>query len=142
MSDLSRYIKNGRVEREAISMDIKNGDIGEADLNAIINNPDVKTTFIGKEFKNKKPLSIWSKDYLDELSYAVVSESFNADYLRYLYDVAKYVNDSKKKKSKISYIVAAVIIIAVIIGIIVAVNSDKKDNQQSSIIMTESGYES
>lgn len=143
MSDLSKYIKNGRVERETIAMDIKNGEIDEADLNTIINNPSIKATFIGREFKNKKSSSSWSKDYLDELSYAVVSESFNVDYLKYLYDVAKYVNASEKKKRKIPYIVvAAVIIIAIIIGFIVAANSRNKYEQQSSIATTTNGYES
>lgn len=113
MLDMKKYIKEGRVEREQIAMDIKYRTITKDDLDTLVSNKEIRGAFIGKSFSNKKPKSEWNREYLDELSYAVVAEGFNAEYLYYLNEVAEYVSSKKNNKK--------IIVGAVIAGVTVAV---------------------
>ena len=116
MYNIKNYIVDGRVRREKIAMDIKYRSLKKEDILALIENPVIKEAFIGKRYDKKKPQNDWNKDYLDTLSYAVISESFNRDYLLYLNDVAEYVN-RKEKNSKM--IIAFVVLLVAIAALVV-----------------------
>lgn len=116
MYNIKNYIVDGRVRREKIAMDIKYRSLKKEDILALIENPVIKEAFIGKRYDKKKPQNDWNKDYLDTLSYAVISESFNRDYLLYLNDVAEYVN-RKEKNSKM--IIAFVVLLVAIVALVV-----------------------
>ena len=112
-----KYFENGRLKRESIAMDIKYHRISHDDLMSLISDPDISKGFFGDTYKDKVPREEWNEQYLDQLSYAVVGESFNKDYLLYLEQVANSVG---KKKIDVKIIVGGVVlVIAVLILIIV-----------------------
>lgn len=109
MLDVHSYVVDGRVAREKIAMDVKYRNLNRTDLEHLAVNPDIQRAFIGDRYSDKVPKNQWTKDYLDELSYAVVGESFNKDYLLYLDEVAEYVS---KKKNNGKIIAGAIILLA------------------------------
>ena len=112
-----KYFENGRLKRESIAMDIKYHRISHDDLMSLISDPELSKDFFGNAYKNKVPKEEWNEQYLDQLSYAVVGESFNKDYLLYLEQVA---NGIGKKKINIKIMVGGIVlVIAVLILIIV-----------------------
>lgn len=110
------YIVSGVVARDKIAMDIKYRKITRADVEKLCDDSRIASAFIGSSFADKRPKQEWNKEYLGRLSYAVVGESFNRDYLLYLDEVADFVSKATFRK----VIVAGIIIVLVIIaGIIV-----------------------
>lgn len=111
-----RYFDRGKVKREVIAMDIRYGRISHADLMDIIHDPDISAEFYSSNFEKKIPKEKWDEKYLEKLSYAVVSESFNKDYLLYLERVANTI--SKKKNYPKVMIGAVVLVVAVVVLIV------------------------
>ncbi len=123
MIELNRYIENGEVKRGVIVQDIKNRRLSHIELKELISNPDISRSFFGKEVDEKKPEADWDEAYLRRLSYACVSEVFNADYLLYLDKVADKVSKAKSRSGKklferIAVAVAVVAVIAVVAVVI------------------------
>lgn len=112
------YIVNGEVARDKIAMDIKYRKINRDTIEKLCADQRVKSAFIGSSFPDKRPKQEWTKEYLGRLSYAVVGESFNRDYLLYLDQVADFVTKATFKK----VIIAGVIIVLVIIAGIIVYN--------------------
>lgn len=126
MFDKNRYMIDGKIERGKIAMDIKYGKIQRNDIDILISDNDVQDEFFGRGFSDKKPQTEWNREYLNILSYAVVAEAFNPEYLYYLSDVAEYVNKmeddkiKRKNRNKKLIIGTSVAIIGIIvIGMIV-----------------------
>lgn len=119
------YLRNGVASRSEIANDIENGTLGKEDIEKLINRDDVVDSFIGSSYPNKVGRDQWTEKYLDKLVLAAIAENFNEDYMYYLYDVAKYVRDSKKKKKGYIKILTAVvgkvriILVIVVIALIV-----------------------
>ena len=112
----NKYIVNGEVARDKIAMDIKYRRLDRTGIEELCNDSRVKEAFRGSAYADKHPKREWNKDYLGRLSYAVVGESFNRDYLLYLDEVADFVSKATFRK----IVVAGVIIVLVIIaGVIV-----------------------
>ena len=82
--------------------------LSTAEIRALCENKQIQDTFIGSSYTNKQPKQKWNKDYLERLYYAVVAESFNQDYLLYLYEVADFVAKAKIKKVVIAGVVIVV----------------------------------
>lgn len=95
MPDVNNYIDDGKVARERIAMDVKYRKLKGKELEKIVNDPKIQSAFIGDKFSKKVDKKDWTKDYLERISCAVVAESFNADYLFYLDEVAEYVEKRK-----------------------------------------------
>lgn len=95
MSVASKYIVDGRVQREDIAMDIKNGKISQSELDEILVDETIQAAYIGSDFTDETPQMQWDRAYLDQLSYAVVSEAFNRAYLSYLFKVSSYVHEKE-----------------------------------------------
>ena len=57
----------------------------------------------------------WDKDYLGRLSYAVVGECFNREYLLHLAEVAEYVSRAPFRKG---IVVGVVIVLVIVLGIV------------------------
>lgn len=127
MLDIKKYIVNGRVEREKIAMDIKYLTITKNDLDILISNKEIREAFVGNEFSDKIPKSKWDKEYLDKLSYAVVAEGFNAEYLYYLNEVAEYVN---KKRGNSKLIIGSTIVVVFIIILVLIYYLNKSHIKQ------------
>lgn len=72
MVELSRYIENGEVKRGVITQDIKNRRLSHTELEELINNTKISSSFFGKEVDKKKPETEWDEAYLRRLSYASV----------------------------------------------------------------------
>lgn len=126
MFEKNRYMIDGKIERGKIAMDIKYGKIKRSDIDILISDHDVQNEFFGRGFSNKKPKTEWNKDYLNILSYAVVADAFNPEYLYYLSEVAEYVNKiennniKRKNRNKKLIIGASVLIVGIaVIGMIV-----------------------
>lgn len=119
MLDIQRYITDGRVAREKIAMDIKYRILSRNDLENLVANPEIQRAFIGNKYSDKIPQSKWTKDYLEELSYAVVAESFNGEYLLYLDEVAEYISKKKGNEKIIVGIIILLLVIATLIFVIV-----------------------
>lgn len=120
MIDTKKYIVDGVVEREKIAMDIKYRVISKQDIISLMNVPAIRAAFFGEGYSDKKPQSSWNKEYVDKLSYAVVSEAFNEEYLLYLDDVSEYV--ANKENGIFNSIVRSVKkhpVVAGIIGIVI-----------------------
>lgn len=112
----SEYIRNGRVARNRIAMDIKYRKLKRPEIEQLLADPMIADSIIGNSYSEKKPMKEWNKTYLDELSYTAIAESFNRDYLLYLDEVADYISKATFKRN----VVAGVIIVLVIIaGVIV-----------------------
>lgn len=123
MVELSRYIENGKVKRGVITQDIKNQRLSHAELEELINNPEISSSFFGKEVDGKKPETEWDEAYLRRLSYASIGEVFNAEYLLYLEKVADKVSKAKNRPSKklferIAVAVAVIAVIAIVIALL------------------------
>lgn len=123
MVELSRYIENGKVKRGVITQDIKNQRLSHAELEELINNPEISSSFFGKEVDSKKPETEWDEAYLRRLSYASIGEVFNAEYLLYLEKVADKVSKAKNRPSKklferIAVAVAVIAVIAIVIALL------------------------
>lgn len=118
MVELSRYIENGEVKRGVLTQDIKNRRLSHSELEELIKNPEISSSFFGKEVDEKKPEAEWDEAYLRRLSYASVSEVFNADYLLYLEKVAAKVSkvNSQSSRKLFGNIAVAVAVIAVVIA--------------------------
>ena len=101
MIDVLKYVNNGVVEREKIAMDIKYRVILKSDICDLVKDPVIKSAFFGNGYADKKSQSSWTRDYVDKLSYAVVSEAFNEEYLFYLDEVAEYVSKKEQSSSSI-----------------------------------------
>lgn len=115
-----RYFDSGKVKREAIAMDIRYGRISHSDLIDIITDSDISAEFYGDKYEKKVPKEQWDEQYLEKLSYAVVSESFNKDYLLYLEEVANGVSE---KKNSPKVIIGAVVLVVAVVALIVVIVS-------------------
>lgn len=120
MVNREKYFENGKLKRESIAMDIKYRRISHEDLLTLIADPEISKEFYGDSYMDKIPREEWNEQYLDKLSYAVVSEGFNKDYLLYLEQVADGIGE-KKSNSKV-IIGGIVLAVAVIVLIVVLVN--------------------
>jgi len=95
MSAASKYIEDGRVQRESIAMDIKNGKLSQSELDEILADGTIQAAYIGSDFTDETPQTQWDRAYLDQLTFAVVSEAFNHSYLSYLFKVSSYVHEKE-----------------------------------------------
>jgi len=117
MLDVDRYIENGKVKRDRIVTDIIMGKIDESDIIELDKDERISKTYFGFGRFEKCDKNKWDKEYLDKLSLASVSESFNKEYLLHLNEVARFVmkkkTDEKKNRKIIKY--SAVILILIVI---------------------------
>lgn len=95
MSVTDKYIVDGRVQRESIAMDIKNGKLSQSELDEILADETIRAAYIGSDFTDEIPQTQWNHEYLKKLSFAVVSEAFNHSYLSYLFKVSSYVHEKE-----------------------------------------------
>lgn len=118
---MKNYIRNGTVSRSEIVNDIKNGILEKKDIEELVNRATVTETFIGLSYPNKVGKDQWTEKYLEKLVLTAVAESFNEDYLYYLYEVAKFVRDNAKKRKAYFSAVALVsgLVVVVVIALIV-----------------------
>ena len=87
---------------------------------ALITDSDISAEFYGDKYEKKVPKEQWDEKYLEKLSYAVVSESFNKDYLLYLEEVANGVSEKKNSpKVIIGVVVLVVAVVALIVGTLI-----------------------
>lgn len=115
MFNKQRYIDGDRVKSELIALDIRYRKISHDDIMSLISDPQISAAFYGEVYKDKVPESRWDEDYLEELSYAVISEGFNEDYLLYLEKVANTVAARKNhQKLVVGGVVLAVAVVAVV----------------------------
>lgn len=112
-----RYFDGEKVKREAISMDIRYGKLSHEELLELISDPSISAEFYGNGYNDKLPKEQWDDKYLEKLSYAVVSEAFNKDYLLYLEEVANSISSNKNN----SKIIIGGIVLAVAVVVLVAV---------------------
>lgn len=95
MLDINRYIENGKVKRDRIVTDIIMGEIDESDIIELDKNEKISKAYFGTGRFEKLDKNEWDRKYLDKLSLASVSESFNKEYLLYLNEVARFVMKNK-----------------------------------------------
>lgn len=120
------YLRNGSISRSEIVNEIKNGTLEKQDIKELIGRAAVADSFIGLNYSKKVGQEQWTKKYLEKLVLAAVAESFNEDYLYYLYDVAKYVRDNEKKKGHIRTVAIMVGIVVVVVAIVLIVMAIRK----------------
>ena len=100
MSVTDKYIVDGRVQRESIAMDIKNGKLSQSELDEILADGTIQAAYIGSDFTDEIPQTQWNHEYLKKLSFAVVSEEFNHSYLSYLFKVSSYVHEKENTEQR------------------------------------------
>jgi len=110
------YIVNGVVQRDKIAIDIEYRKLKGEAIERLCREPQIKAAFIGSSYKDKKPRRHWNNAYLDLLTFAVVAESFNRDYLLHLDEVADFVS----KKAGFKKALKAGGVILLLIGATVA----------------------
>lgn len=124
---MKEYLRNGTVSRSEIVDDIKNGNLGKEEIAELVKRTNVVDSFIGSDYPNKVSKDQWTEKYLERLVLSSVAESFNEDYLYYLYDVAKYVRDNaRKRKGYLSTAAIVAGIVALVVVIILIVMTIKK----------------
>ena len=138
MINCDDYITDGVVERERIALDIKRGLISNDDITTIIHDDRINKSFIGTDFKKKKPQSDWNQEYLDRLSYCAIAEAFNEDYLRNLYEVSRKVNNSKNNKPFI--IGGVIILLTALISIIILLFNGKSNSTNNADVSADTLY--
>lgn len=111
----NNYIVNGKVARDKIASDIKDRKLDRNGIEELCNDPIVENAFWGSNYNDKRPKREWNKDYLSRLSYAVIGESFNRDYLLYLDEVAEFVSKATFRKVIVGGVTIMLVIIAGII---------------------------
>lgn len=109
------YIVDGKVARDKIAMDIKYRKLDRTGVERLCQDPVVQAAFFGAGYKDRRPKGEWDEDYLGRLSYAVVGECFNREYLLHLAEVAEYVSRAPSKKG---IVVGVVIVLAIVLGIV------------------------
>lgn len=109
------YIVDGRVARDKIATDIIKHKLDRAGVERLCQDPVIQAAFFGKGYNDKRPKREWNKDYLDRLSYAVVGECFDRDYLLHLAEVAEYVSRAPFRKG---IVVGVVIVLVIVLGIV------------------------
>lgn len=113
MLDKQKYFEGGAVKRAAIAMDVKYRRLSHEELLELIGDSRVSREFFGNGYEGKLPKNQWDEAYLEKLSCAVVSESFNEGYLLHLEEVAAEIAAQGDKK-KASHILAGIMIPAAI----------------------------
>ncbi len=126
--DINSYFKDGKVRRSKIALDIKNGDLTKQDVEELISNERISASFFGNGYIPSKTSDLWDRSYLDIISNAASAEAFNAEYLRYLYEVAEHVNKketvpSKGSKALVFIIIGAIIVVTSIILLVINGNN-------------------
>ena len=119
MSDKQKYFDGERVCAEKIALDIRYRRISHNELMSLISDPKISAAFYEDSYKDKIPKSQWDEKYLEKLSYAVISESFNADYLLYLEEVAEFVTRNKEKKNSNKIVLGTVVILCIVLFFII-----------------------
>lgn len=104
MYSLKDYFDNGHISRIKVASDIISCKLTREDLDELVKNEDVKSVFIGRNFKCESDPKKWTKEYLEKLSYMAIGESFNEEYLFHLCDVAEHVNQPKENSKLIGII--------------------------------------
>ena len=117
MYSLKDYFDNGHISRIKVASDIKSCKLTREDLEELVKNEDVKSVFIGRNFKGESDKEKWTKEYLEKLSYMAIGESFNDEYLLHLCDVAEHINKSKEKNKIIG--IAVTIVALGVLGTVV-----------------------
>ena len=122
MSDISKYLNNnGDVNRAKLTQDIKNRMISHDELEEILTNPEITASFFGSQINwKRKNRADWNDDYLQNLTFASVSEVFNEDYLRHLEEVAQYVRNKKNTRTPLLICAATVVVLLAVVLIISA----------------------
>ena len=95
MLDINRYIENGKVKRDRIVADIIMGEIDESDILELDKDDRISKAYYENEKFERADKNEWDRKYLDKLSLASVSESFNKEYLLHLNEVARFVSKNK-----------------------------------------------
>jgi len=131
-----KYIENGEVARAKIALDIKYRKLKRAEIERLVADPKISSAFFGNRLNVRKARKYWNKAYLEELSAAVIAETFNRDYLLYLDEVAEYVSKPPLKKIIIACII---IVLAIIAGIVVYAHISNNESEYYEGT-TESGY--
>lgn len=121
MLDINTYIVDGKVRRESIAMDVRDGVLSDSDITALVSDDRIVSGFIGDTFPDKCQSSQWNQQYLEELFYASTDEAFNEDYLRYLHVVGRYVRDKKSQKVKAGIVIGVIIVALAAIAITMVV---------------------
>ena len=103
------FDEDNKISRMKIARDIKSCKLTKEDLDELVKNENVKSVFIGSKFESEVDKEKWTKEYLMNLYYMAIGESFNEEYLFHLCEVAEYVNQPKEKNKIIGI---AVIIVA------------------------------
>ncbi|MDU6340443.1 MAG: hypothetical protein E6583_03845 [Clostridium sp.] len=127
MIDINQYLDNGTIEREKIVNDIKIRKLSHNDIEELVSNQKVQDAFIGDTYQDKVDKKKWTEEYLNELSCAVVGESFNSDYLFYLEEVAEHVFKKHNYKMRFYNIILFVLVLILLILIAIAILSVFKD---------------
>ncbi len=133
---MKNYIISGRIAREEIASDICDGTLTREDVNRLIGDPRIKSSFIGSSFEKKIDKKGWNKEYLNRLPNYAIAESFNEDYLYYLLDVREYVSLQKTKVAtlisshKYLCIIIGLVIVAGIVAIILSQNTTPPSVEQ------------
>ena len=109
MLDMHRYFDGNHVNRETIAVDIREQRLSHEELMSIIADPRIYAEFYGDFYRDKVSKNQWDKNYLEKLSYSVISEGFNKDYLLYLEEVAGYVS-GRKRNVKIATCIIIVVV--------------------------------
>ena len=86
------FDKDNHICRMKIARDIKSLKLTKEDLDELVKNENVKSVFIGRNFKRESDKEKWTKEYFGDLYYMAIAESFNEDYLFHLYEVAEHGN--------------------------------------------------
>ena len=115
--DVHRLVEGRDLIIGGVKIDYEKGLLGHSDADVLLNDKRITAAFFGNGYSEKTDKASWDKEYLDKLSYAVVAEAFNKDYLSYLYQVSDYVNGRKRGKKIL--IISSVLIMAIAILIII-----------------------
>lgn len=108
----SRYVRDGRAARDAITMDVRYRRLKRGQIKALANDPMVQKEFFGSLEPLRKPKREWTPEYLRLLTGAAVGECFNLEYLLYLDEVAGYISKTKFRRIVIAGVIVVLVFIA------------------------------
>lgn len=140
MIDFSRYIVDGNVKRGLIAEDIIKSMLSREELEELLSYPTLKDSYFKHKDWERESQIKWTQGYVQFLSYAIVAEVFDEEYLRYLFEVAEYVrsrNSSVRKKVMLSVI--GVLALIMFVSVISCVSCTYKKETEKTITLIEGG---
>jgi len=144
-SVIEKYFAAGNFCRTDLADDISRLRISRDDLATIVNSSEIQKYYFSSIDLKIIDKTLWTSEYLQNLTSKSVAECFTKQYLLYLFDVSIYLNNKAKIKSKRTILFCSLLFVvsAFILSsfFILKARKDKSQNLSEKLVVTEESTE-